>query len=246
MRRIAGAGLTVLALLGVACVGIGLLAGGRDSDVDTARRSTPVKIPPVQQQEEVVEPKTVEKISADPIWVHDMSEATGIPERALAAYAGAALRVSTEQPGCNIGWNTLAAIGHVESAHGTLNGATLDHAGFAKPRIYGVPLDGTQYAAIPDTDGGSIDGDATWDRAVGPMQFIPETWSMYGRDGNGDGKIDIDQIDDAALSAATLLCTEGGDLSVAENWIAAIDAYNPSIDYNNEVAETADHFAAIG
>ncbi|MGO1434564.1 MAG: lytic transglycosylase domain-containing protein [Canibacter sp.] len=244
-RRIAGAGLTVLALLGVACVGVGLLVGKQDTDVDTARRSTPVKIAPVDQTTESAETKTSEPVTADPVWVHRMSESSGVPGRALAAYAGAALRMSIEQPGCNIGWNTLAAIGQVESEHGSLNGATLNADGFATPRIYGVPLDGTQFTAIPDTDGGSIDGDTTWDRAVGPMQFIPETWSLYGRDGNGDGKIDIDQIDDAALSAATLLCSEGGDLSIAENWITAIEAYNPSVDYNNDVAETADHFAAI-
>ena len=34
---------------------------------------------------------------------------------------------------------------------------------------------------------GRLDGDDTWDRAVGPMQFIPSTWAWSGRDGDGDG-----------------------------------------------------------
>jgi membrane-bound lytic murein transglycosylase B len=249
-RRIVAVSLTVLALLGVICIGVGLLFLGQNDSAQAERRSKPVRIPPVERQDDSAQPTTdnepENRIAADPIWVAKVSKESGIPERALAAYAGAALKVSGEKPGCHIGWNTLAAIGHVESAHGTLNGARLHSDGFALPRIYGAALDGTRFAAIPDTDGGAIDADAQWDRAVGPMQFIPETWREYGRDGNGDGELDIDQIDDAALSAATLLCTEGGDLSVPENWITAIDAYNPSVDYNNEVAEAADHFASFG
>ena len=42
-----------------------------------------------------------------------------------------------------------------------------------------------------------------------------------------------------------MLCSVGGDLSVPNNWVAAIYAYNPSIDYNNEVAEAADYHAGF-
>src|SRR5687767_9098537 len=62
------------------------------------------------------------------------------------------------------------------------------------------------FASIVDTDGGVLDGDARWDRAVGPMRFIPSTWQLVGRDGNGDGIADPFSIDDAALSAAAYLC----------------------------------------
>ena len=54
----------------------------------------------------------------DPNWVAFTSSKTGIPERALAAYAGAALVKSFSMPDCGISWNTLAAIGAVESDHG--------------------------------------------------------------------------------------------------------------------------------
>lgn len=181
---------------------------------------------------------------ADPAWVTATAAATGIPERALAAYAQAALLGESAAPGCGIGWNTIAAIGLVESAHGTINGAKIGADGRAVPEIVGPALDGTVYDAIPDTDRGALDGDTVWDRAVGPLQFLPQTWIDYGADATGDGTADPHQIDDAAWGTATMLCAVGGDLTVPENWIAAVDAYNPNVAYNNDVADAADAYAA--
>jgi hypothetical protein len=46
--------------------------------------------------------------------------------------------------------------------------------------------------------------------AMGPMQFEPSTWAIYGVDGDGDGKANIlDQVD-AVYSAARYLCASGG------------------------------------
>lgn len=180
----------------------------------------------------------------DAEWIGRVSASTGIPSRALAAYAGAALAVSRSDPGCGLGWNTLAGIGLVETEHATMNGATLRRDGTVSPAIIGIPLDGHGTEVVRDTDGGAVDGDTTWDRAVGPMQFIPSTWAVAGRDGNRDGVADVHQIDDAALATADHLCEIGGDLTVPDNWIAAIHAYNPSVDYNNRVAAAAMQYAA--
>ncbi|MCI2956662.1 lytic murein transglycosylase [Agromyces atrinae] len=180
---------------------------------------------------------------ADPSWIDRVASSTSIPARALAAYAGAAIAVEATHPGCGLGWNTLAAIGLVESEHGTMNGSVIGRNGIAVPRIIGIPLDGTETLAVPDTDAGRLDGDPRWDRAVGPMQFLPETWDEFGRDGSGDGRVDIHHIDDAALTAAAYLCASGGDLTEAANWIAAITAYNPSVEYNNRVARAATAYA---
>ncbi|MGG7381593.1 lytic transglycosylase domain-containing protein, partial [Escherichia coli] len=82
--------------------------------------------------------------------------------------------------------------------------------GTVSPRITGPPLDGNGVASIPDSDGGRWDGDTTWDRAVGPMQFLPGTWRTLGRDGNGDRVADPNNLFDAAVSAAGYLCLSGG------------------------------------
>ncbi|NLA54934.1 MAG: hypothetical protein GX859_01335, partial [Corynebacterium humireducens] len=148
-------------------------------------------------------------------WAAPLAEKTGIPAAAIRAYGNAELIARDAWPTCHIRWNTLAGIGWVESRHGTYSGSYfnrshINEAGFAEPKIIGIPLDGSPgFAAIPDTDGGLLDGDTEWDRAVGPMQFIPESWKRYGRDANGDGVADPHQIDDAALGAAHLLCTNG-------------------------------------
>ena len=181
----------------------------------------------------------------DERWVERIARSAGIPERALLAYAGAALAVADTHPGCGLGWNTLAGIGLVESEHGTINGSSIGADGVAQPWIFGIPLDGNGTEAIHDTDDGSLDTDGTWDRAVGPMQFIPETWAAYAQDGNGDGETDIHQIDDAALAAAVYLCEVGGDVTAPDRWIAAISAYNPSVEYNNRVAAAAEQYATV-
>ena len=41
--------------------------------------------------------------------------------------------------------------------------------------------------------------------AQGPFQFEPGTWPTYATDGNGDGKADVENLTDAAYSAAKML-----------------------------------------
>ena len=65
---------------------------------------------------------------------------------------------------------------------------------------------------IRDTDAGQFDNDAAYDRAVGPMQFIPSTWSVVGVDADGDGERNPQDIDDAALATAVYLCSGDDDL----------------------------------
>ncbi len=99
--------------------------------------------------------------------------------------------------------------------------------------------------AIADTDGGKFDGDTVYDRAVGPMQFIPSTWAVMGVDASGDGKADPHQIDDAALSAAFYLCAHGRDLSTGDGWWDGVLSYNRSVDYGRTVFALAEHYADL-
>ncbi|MFC5789116.1 lytic transglycosylase domain-containing protein [Agromyces tardus] len=179
----------------------------------------------------------------DPEWTARIAAATGIPERALSAYASAHVSIADEQPECGVDWATIAAIGSIESNHGRYAGAVLDESGHSDPAIVGRALDGVGVVKIADTDQGLLDGDPTWDRAVGPMQFIPSTWVEWGSDANGDDVADPNQIDDAALATARYLCASGPMTSDGA-WRAAIYSYNHDSDYVDKVARVANEYAA--
>ncbi|MCU0268892.1 MAG: lytic transglycosylase domain-containing protein [Acidimicrobiales bacterium] len=163
---------------------------------------------------------------------------------ALNAYWRAAGLANGWMPGCNIDWALLAAIGKVETGHGTYGGAVVAADGSTAPTILGIPLDGSRGTArIPDTDGGALDGDPSVDRAVGPMQFIPGTWRGYATDGNGDGVADPHNLYDAAAAAGRYLCRNGGGtLNVLDNAVRAVYAYNRSTAYNVQVLTLADSY----
>ncbi|WP_346129003.1 murein transglycosylase [Lentzea roselyniae] len=175
-----------------------------------------------------------------------MASKTDIPLRAVHAYAAADLAMQREAPACRISWATLAGIGRVESRHGNINGSRLQDNGLPTRPIIGIPLDGSPgLRAIRDTDGGRLDGDTTWDRAVGPMQFIPGTWNRWAKRAAGDGQpADPQNIDDAALTAARYLCGGGArDLGTGQGWWAAVMAYNNSVQYGQSVFSGADAYA---
>ena len=78
--------------------------------------------------------------------------------------------------------------------------------------------------------------------ALGPMQFLPSTWAIWGIDGFGEtGTPDIMNPYDAVPSAARMLCADGaagsGGLS------AAIFDYNHATWYVNEVLALAAEYA---
>ncbi|HCA88622.1 MAG TPA: hypothetical protein DEQ61_26090 [Streptomyces sp.] len=154
---------------------------------------------------------------------------SGIPATVLAAYKKAEAALADSNPGCNLPWELLAAIGKVES--GQARGGAVDAEGTTLKPILGPQLNGNGFANISDTDGGTYDGDSTHDRAVGPMQFIPSTWMTWGTDGNADGEKDPNNIYDAALAAGRYLCAHGRDLSDKQDLDQAILGYNRSQEY---------------
>jgi hypothetical protein len=170
--------------------------------------------------------------------------ANGIPNVSLNAYRVAAARMASAKPSCGIDWSLLAGIGRVESNHGRYGGAVLAPDGTASPRILGPALDGVRFAYIGDSDGGRYDGDTRYDRAMGPMQFIPTTWRAYAVDADGNGTTDPFDIDDAALGSANYLCTAGGDLRTDSGQRRAVFAYNHSDSYVNQVLALARAYAS--
>jgi membrane-bound lytic murein transglycosylase B len=159
----------------------------------------------------------------------------GIPGPVAAAYRRAAERMAREAPGCHLSWELLAGIGRIESGHAS--GGRVDATGTTRGRILGPRLDGRLpgAAVIPDGDGGALDGDPLFDRAVGPMQFLPRTWRTYGADGNGDGVRNPNNVYDASLAAARYLCAAGGNIGQPRALSAALFRYNRSAAYGLDV-----------
>ncbi|MFJ8795649.1 hypothetical protein [Streptomyces sp. NPDC102462] len=170
---------------------------------------------------------------AVPVTVPADAAHSDIPALAFEAYQRAADEQAARTPGCHLPWTLLAAIGQVESNHAR-NGA-LTSEGFTTSPILGPVLNGGPFAALRDSDQGKFDGDTTWDRAVGPMQFIPSTWKRWGTTTRPTLDADPNNIFDATTTAAAYLCADNRDLSDPQQLSRAILSYNPSDVYLRDV-----------
>ncbi|MFD6949845.1 hypothetical protein A6A08_21260 [Nocardiopsis sp. TSRI0078] len=177
----------------------------------------------------------------------------GIPGTVLLAYAQAAARLEERYPGCTgMTWPVLAGIGKVESDHAA--GSEVSSAGDVDPPIIGPRLDGRgaggNTTPHTDSDGGRWDGDTGFDRAVGPMQFIPTTWASHGLDATGDGTADPHNVFDAAWSSAVYLCVSAPEAETVEfadeeDLDAALLRYNRSDTYVKEVRGHIEHYTGL-
>ncbi|HEX4724096.1 MAG TPA: hypothetical protein VH333_16385, partial [Pseudonocardiaceae bacterium] len=148
----------------------------------------------------------------------------GIPGVVLDAYLKAQNLLGTQEPNCHLPWWLLAGIGKIES--GQAEGGEVDQQGNTLRPILGPELNGQHgYAALPAILGGRWTGDPVWQRAVGPMQFLPSTWLEWGGGGNPNN------VYDAAVAAGKYLCNGGRDLSVPAQQAAAVFSYNHSDSY---------------
>ncbi|MFI7548530.1 lytic transglycosylase domain-containing protein [Micromonospora sediminimaris] len=176
-------------------------------------------------------------------WARDTGAKVGIDPIAMQAYGYAELVLAETDRACGLSWTTLAAIGLVESRHGQANNAQLGADGRAVPEIIGLPLDGQgNRMRIADTDRGELDRDTTYDRAIGPMQFIPTTWAEIGADADNDGRKDPHNIHDAALAAGMYLCKGGRNLTIPGDWWNAILSYNDVRRYAQDVFDAANRY----
>jgi len=237
-----------LPVLGIPALLI-LLLSGADAPLDTDHPNATAMPPPTTRPWPSTAPLPAELVTDDagtPVSADTLAAAAAnpaptdvvrltaterqVPTRVLAAYQQSATTLTAEQPGCHLRWELLAGIGKVETNHATGRAITPD--GTITPTILGPRLDGhAGVALIPDTDHGHLDHDTTYDRAVGPMQFLPATWTGAGRDGNHDSTKNPDNIDDATLATAGYLCAHGRNLATPTDLYNAIRAYNPSDTY---------------
>lgn len=163
-----------------------------------------------------------------------------IPAMALSAYRNAEAMMARADPACGISWNLLAGIGRIESMHA--NGGATDARGNPIQPIYGPALDGT----LPGNEiivAGSQAGRVSYARAMGPMQFLPGTWSRFASDGDGDGKADPQNLYDSSLAAARYLCSGNLNLRDPSQVMTAILRYNNSVAYARNVLGWAGAYA---
>ena len=170
-----------------------------------------------------------------------------IPRMAAVAYVTAARRLARTDPSCGVRWWLLAGIGFVESGHAAFGGSHRPGwNGVARPPILGPVLDGSgHFAAIRDTDNGRYDGNTRWDRAVGPMQFLPSTWERWGAPRPGAPAGNPENMRAAAVAAARYLCASGGDLTQPHDMAVAVYSYNHSFDYVRLVLSVAARYAGM-
>ena len=78
------------------------------------------------------------------------------------------------------------------------------------------------------------------DRRRGPGSA---PWDRWAADGDGDGRADPQDLDDAALAAGRYLCGAGGDVAVGSGWVTAVRAYNNADAYVRAVYDAASAYA---
>lgn len=189
--------------------------------------------------------------AAESFVLADVPREPNLTVRALDAYINAELAWTERSPNCRISWRTIAAVGAVEGSHATYAGREIQLDGTPDEPIVGLPLDGEHednfgdtVAAIRDTDGGRWDDDTEFDRAVGPMQFIPQTWERWAHDGDGDGEFNPQDLDDAAMAAGGYLCNYGRH-NDWEIWKNAVFGYNHSAHYVASVKAAHDRIQRV-
>ncbi|MBY6680724.1 lytic murein transglycosylase [Rhodococcus sp. BP-316] len=189
--------------------------------------------PTTQSAPEPVAPPAPEPAPAPALPESLAAGPLGVPGINVAAYKSAETLLAQTTPGCSMNWALLAGVGRVESTHANDGKAGADGTLFEP--ILGPVLDGSLAGnnVIMDTDGGELDGNATYDRAVGPMQFLPATWKHYATDGNGDGRADPQNLFDSAATTGKYLCD--GGLNMAD----PIQATQAILRYNNSMAYVA-------
>lgn len=176
-------------------------------------------------------------------------EVEGVPPAMLDAYQQAVDALTEHAPDCQgMTWAVLAGIGKIESNHAA--GSTIAADGAIDPHIIGPTLDGSGAGGNTtphvDTDNGQWDDDTEFDAAVGPMQFIPATWSNVGTTTREGEDPDPHNAYDAALTAALYLCgDEPTDLSDEGDLSDALWRYNQSHDYADDVTGWIDTYAQV-
>lgn len=172
------------------------------------------------------------------------ADLTAVPLQALTAYQRAAQVIDDADQKCQVDWTLIAAVGQVVSLHGLVGGGHLTGSGVVKPALVGDVVRSKTGDRFADTDAGRLDGDKRHDRAIGPMLLAPTTWGVVGVDADADGRRNPQDIDDASLAVAVLLCNGRLDLRNAADERQAVARVNGDRTFVRAVLAAAGAYAA--
>ncbi|MPY78001.1 MAG: murein transglycosylase [Actinophytocola sp.] len=221
-----------------------------DAPADDTRTAVPDAATPASAPPAPIDRPNASDAANLTAWAKRMARRTTISARALAAYGRTEMWMRSEAPDCRLSWATVAGLADVASAHGTTDGGHIGRDGTATTPILGPLHDGTNGTSkAPDTDNGVLDGAARWDRAVGPLQIMPERWQRWRARAARDGEApDPHHIDDAALTAGRILCGADADMSTPRGWWRAVRDYRrggDSAGFAQKVFASADRSAEL-
>ncbi|WP_245975910.1 NlpC/P60 family protein [Amycolatopsis palatopharyngis] len=195
----------------------------------TAPPSAPVAVTPKTQAKEPADsgPRFQE-------WVDEVAEWLDIPQQAMHAYAGATVALAEEQPECHLSWVTLAGIGKITTDHGRVDGGSV-----AKDGTMSAPI-GT--VAVQDFSDATISNPG----AAGPLQLSPSVWQRWKHSATKGAEPNLQDIDDAALTAGHALCADGRDLEDGDSWLAAVSSLQDAPLFLHRVLATANVYGTVG
>lgn len=234
---VAGRALVALALVGALLTGSWFVLAGQQEDTASSNaQSLPAvdagRVPAILR---AAAPVNATAPLQDGLelsnWAKRMAKRMDIPPRALAGYAAAEVRIRKDLPDCRLSWVTLAGIGRTASDHGRADGHSIRPTGTMSTPLNTLPLRGA--------DGKAVDTTAT----AGPMQLPLGLWERWQR--SEDGKPNPQNIDDAALTTATALCSEGRDTATGEGWWSAIKSVRDSDLYLQRVLAHANVYGTM-
>jgi Transglycosylase SLT domain len=175
--------------------------------------------------------------------VHQVAALISAPGRTVSGLAGSVRRVlGSAVKVVSLRDEGTPAAPSVPPSHIT-NYLQLFQASSAK---YCPALSWTVLAAIGQIESGDgSDVGPSSAGALGPMQFLPSTWSQWGIDGFGPaGPPDVMDPFDAVPAAARMLCADGASSGTQAGLSQAIFDYNHAQWYVNEVLALAAQYAA--
>ncbi|WP_019808033.1 C40 family peptidase [Saccharomonospora halophila] len=166
-------------------------------------------------------------------WVDEVAGWLNIPRRAMHAYAAATVTLSDEQPQCNLSWVTLAGVGRTVSDHGRTGDRAITDDGTVSDPIGTIE--------VRDFEGTVVSRPG----AAGPMQLAPRVWREWRASATHETP-DIQDLDDAALTAGRALCADGRDLADGDGWLAGVSALHDEPLFLHRTLATANVYGTVG